>query len=100
MAHTDYSIELSLEADIDLQKIYDYTEDAFGPDQALGYLKGLDELFQTLRIQPHTGRQRTDIRAGLRSISYVSHIVFYRVIETKVRIVRVLHASRDIPKFL
>lgn len=100
MALTPYSYELSLEADNDLQEIYDYTEDKFGSSQAVKYLTDLDEMFNTLCTQPNTGRLRNEIREGLRSFSYVSHIVFYRIIENRIRIVRVLHASRDIPKFL
>jgi len=100
MAHLQNSYELSQEADIDLQTIYDHTEDKFGTDQAVKYLTGLEELFYVLCTHPNTGRVRNEIRKGLRSSSYVSHVVFYRIIEKRIRIVRVLHASRDIAKFL
>jgi toxin ParE1/3/4 len=100
MALGHYSYELSQEADNDLQDIYDYTEDKFGTDQAIAYLLGLEELFELLCTQPHTGRMRNEIRKGLRSSSYISHIVFYRVVEKSIRILRVLHASRDIPKIM
>lgn len=100
MAYSKHCYELSQEADTDLQEIFDYTQEKFGSDQAIAYLTGLDELFYALCTHPHTGRVRSEIRPRLRSISYVSHVVFYRVVDKHVRIVRVLHASRDIPKFL
>jgi toxin ParE1/3/4 len=100
MTPAPYSYQLSQEADNDLQEIYDYTAANFGADQAIKYLIGLDDLFHAVCAQPHTGRMRDEIRKGVRSSSYFSHIVFYRVLERHIRIVRVLHASRDIPKFI
>jgi toxin ParE1/3/4 len=100
MASSQYSYELSQQADKDLQEIYDYTAAKFGADQAIKYLVGLEDLFHLLCTHPHTGRMRNEIRKGVRSNSYVSHVVFYRVVEKHIRIVRILHASRDIPKFL
>ncbi len=92
--------QLSEEADNDLQDIYDYTEEHFGTDQAIKYLLDLEELFNLLCTHTQTGRARNDVREGLRSSSYVSHVVFYRVLQNHILVVRVLHASRDVPKFL
>ena len=92
--------ELSLEADNDIQEIYAFTAAKFGIDQAIRYLLGFEDLFNQLCLQPHTGRHRGEIKEGLRSIGYVSHVVFYRVMDTRIRIVRVLHSSRDMSKFL
>jgi toxin ParE1/3/4 len=92
--------ELSEEADRDLQEIYDFTIENFGSHQAIEYLTGLETIFNNLCKHPYTGRSRNEIRRGLRCIAYVSHIIFYRMAEKRIRIVRVLHASRDLPKFL
>jgi toxin ParE1/3/4 len=100
MASGGYRYELSQAADKDLQEIYDYTAANFGSDQAIKYLSGLEELFSAMCTHPNIGRERNEIRKGLRCGSYVSHIVYYRVLNNRIRIVRVLHASRDIPKFL
>ncbi|WP_345084684.1 type II toxin-antitoxin system RelE/ParE family toxin [Nemorincola caseinilytica] len=95
-----YTYELSQEADNDLQDIYDHTHEHFGAQQAIDYLTGIEDLFHILCAHPHSGRARNEIRKGLRSISYVAHVVFYRIIEKRIRIVRVLHASRDLPRYL
>ena len=55
MVDTKYAYELSKEADKDLEDIYDYTTEKFGAEQAIKYLTGIEELFFSLCIHPHTG---------------------------------------------
>lgn len=100
MAHDIFPYALSLEADNDLDEIFDYTVEQFGIEQAIKYLSGFEQLFENLGNHPKSGRSRNEIRKGLRSISYISHTVFYRIMEDHLRIVRILHASRDVVKFL
>lgn len=87
-------------AEQDLSDIFDYTEVEYGFDQAVHYLEALEDTFTQLVENPEFGRVRTDIREGLRSITCNSHIVFYRIMLDHIRIVRVLHGSRDLPQFL
>lgn len=91
------SYELSQETEQDLSNIFDFTEKEFGTEQAIHYLLELENTFQQLSNNPQLGRQRTEIREGLRSITPNSHVVFYRIIEKRIRIVRVLHSSCDLP---
>ena len=100
MARTLFPYELSQEADNDLDEIFDYTAEQFGIDQAIKYLSGFEDVFQSLCNNPKLGRNRNEIRKGLRSISHISHTVFYRIFDDRLRIVRILHGSRDIIKFL
>ena len=95
-----YSYELSQEADRDLEDIFDYTLEAFGLDQAVSYVSGFDDVFVMLAGNPEAGRRRPEIRAGLRSFVRDHHVVFYRVMKGRIRIVRVLHGARDIVRFL
>ena len=90
--------ELSSEADQDISDIFDYTEVEFGLDQAVSYASALDECFSQLVGNPELGRERDEIREGLRSITSGSHIVFYHILKDRIRIVRILHGSRDLPK--
>ena len=46
---------------------------------------------------PGMGRRRDDLALGLRSISHGNYLIFYRLVEDGIQIVRVLHGSRDIP---
>jgi toxin ParE1/3/4 len=95
-----WTYALSQVAEEDLGQIYDYTEQEFGVDRAIQYLVEMEKVFYQLRDNPLLGRERKDIRDGLRSIPYGSHIIFYRIVDTQIRVVRVLHASRDLPNFL
>lgn len=92
--------ELSPEADTDLEDIFDYTESEYGLEQAVSYLTGFDEVFEGLLDNPKLGRKRWDIRPGLRSIGKGSHLIFYRILKDRIRIVRILHGGCDLPKFL
>lgn len=95
-----YHYELSKEADKDLDELFDYTVEQFGMDQAIRYVSSFERVFERLCSQPKSGRLRVEIRKGLRSVSPISHTVFYRNMENRIRIVRVLHSSRDIIKFI
>ena len=90
--------ELSSEADRDISDIFDYTENEFGLDQAVAYVSAFDECFSQLLDNPELGRSRDEIRGNLRSLNYESHVVFYRILKDHIRIVRILHGSRDLPK--
>ena len=72
---------LSAAADEDLQDIFDFTAQTFGTDQAAKYLLEIEGLFFQLCALPKLGRPRNEIKKDLRSISYESHIVFYRVMK-------------------
>lgn len=90
---------LSEIADKDLEDIFDYTMDEFGFDQAEKYLLEIENVFQLLIINPESGKKRDEIKQGLYSFLKDNHIIFYRILDNHIRIVRVLHGSRDIPKY-
>jgi len=46
------------------------------------------------------GRTRNEIKKELRIFPKASHVVFYRILKDTIRIVRVLHGSKDLPSFL
>jgi len=99
MPHEVRFYELSSEADQDISDIFDYTENEFGLDQAVAYVSAFDECFAQLLDNPELGRVRDEIRENLRSLNHDAHVVFYRILKDHIRIVRVLHGSRDIPKY-
>lgn len=92
--------ELSEKADQDMADIFDFTGKKFGIDQAVHYVSEFEAVFQLLVTQPQLGKKRDEIRIGLRSLTHSSHIVFYRLHKGKIRIVRILHGNRDLPKYL
>ena len=79
MAGSSKRYELSGEADKDLEEIFDFSANKFGLDQAVAYLNGFEEVFTGLSDHPESGRERNELRDGLRSFRYESHVVFYRI---------------------
>tara|TARA_R110002072_G_scaffold156247_2_gene306726 strand:+ start:1446 stop:1748 length:303 start_codon:yes stop_codon:yes gene_type:complete len=92
------SYKLSKNADFDLEEVFEYTEITHGFDKAVIYLTDLENLFENLVLHPEIGRQRNEIKKDLFSITEQEHTVFYRILLNHIRIVRVLHGSRDLPR--
>lgn len=94
------NFRLSKAADADLEDIYDYTLEEFGLDQAVSYVSSFDDVFETISENPEIGRERKEIREELRSLGKDRYVIFYRLLDDHIRIVRILHSSRDLPKLL
>ena len=75
------------------------TEGEFGFKLAFTYLESFETKFQSLLENPKIGRNRNEIKTDLRIILKNEHLVFYRIMDNHIRIVCVLHQSRDLPKF-
>lgn len=89
--------ELSAETDSDLDDIFDYKKLEHGFEQAIHYLMALELIFKNLVKHPEIGRRRDEIKIALFSITEQEHVIFYRILKKKIRIVRVLHGRNDIP---
>lgn len=90
---------LSEIADEDLEDIFDYTMNEFGFEQAEKYLTEIEDVFQSLLTNPELGKTRNEIKTGLYSFPKDHHLIFYRILDNHIRIVRVFHGSRDIPRY-
>jgi toxin ParE1/3/4 len=90
------SYELSAAADKDIEDIYDYAAQEYGEDQAEAYTLELEVFMDELVRSPEMGRRRDGIRIGLRSFPEGHHIIFYRILTDRIRVVRILHSRRDL----
>lgn len=90
---------LSEIADEDLEDIFDYTMNEFGFEQAEKYLTEIEDVFQSLLTNPELGKARNEIKTDLYSFPKDHHLTFYRILDNHIRIVRVIHGSRDIPRY-
>lgn len=88
---------LSENADVDLEEIFDYTFEEFGFNQAEKYLLEIESVFYFLFKNPLSGKKRNEIKEGLYSFPKDNHVIFYRILHDHIRIIRVLHGSRDLP---
>ena len=66
------------------------------PQAADAVLDAIDAKCQMLANHPLLGPSREDIRPGMRYLVIGSYLALYRVDADAVRIVRILHARRDL----
>jgi toxin ParE1/3/4 len=70
------------------------------PMNASRFVENLYDRCELLTENPFSGRSRSDYGAGLRSIVFGRYVIFYRVLDDCLEIVRVIHGARDIPRLL
>ena len=86
---------LSPRAQKDLDGIWDYTVEQWNEDQAQRYVRNIWKAIETLAKSPRRGLACDNIRPGYRRQSIGEHIVFYRIIESGIDVVRILHQRMD-----
>lgn len=64
---------------------------------AVALADAVDRKCEQLRTVPFQGRARDDLSPGLRSVLVGDHLLFYRVSDTEVQIVRFIHGRPDLP---
>ncbi len=87
-------------AERDLNKIWQYTYETWGRDQARYYLMKIDGFIDQLIEHPGLGRSREDIRVGYASFQVEHHTVFYTVENDALVVQRVLHKNMDTERHL
>jgi toxin ParE1/3/4 len=92
---------LSPEAEADLDEIWLHVAHETGKIEiADRIIDNITERFWLLGQRPHVGRARDDLGPGLRSFPVGGYIILYRSDGKNVRILHVIHGSRDIPRLL
>jgi toxin ParE1/3/4 len=94
------AFHLSAAADRDLEGIYYYGITQFGITQAMHYGTLLDEAFRLLCDNAAVGRVYMHGDLTLRRFECGSHILFYKIQNDDILVVRILHKSTDIPRHL
>jgi toxin ParE1/3/4 len=93
------SYEISLRADADLDEIWMYIAQD-NPRAADRTEQALHDAMEQLARMPGLGHQRPDASERYRFWSVGSYLIAYRLEKDVVHVVRVLHGSRDIRRFL
>ena len=88
-------LEFSPAADADLTQIGTFIA-RDNVARAIAFVEELETACDSLVSFPRSGTDRSDVRAGLRSKPHGSYVIFYSVLETTVRVERILHGARDI----
>jgi len=84
-------VDVSIEAEEDIDQITAYTTRTWGWRQTIHYLAKLEDGFNLLAQNPSIGRSCDSIRPGLRRFEIGKHVVFFILEPNGIQIVRILH---------
>ena len=87
-------VRLTRAAQNDLDEAWLYIA-ADNPDAATRYVDRVIERARELAHTPRTGRVRVPSRPELLSTVILNHIIFYRVHDKEIEVVRIVHGAQD-----
>ncbi|WP_194850068.1 type II toxin-antitoxin system RelE/ParE family toxin [Nonlabens antarcticus] len=93
-----YSLYFRQDAIDDLNNIWAYTFAEWSESQADQYYDLLERECHLLSLNESTGRVYKEIAFDIHGVSIGRHIIFYKIINSTVEILRVLHQQMDIKK--
>ena len=94
-------LQISTEALSDLEEIWIYTLKKWSKEQADRYYSLLIDDIEFLQSNYHIGKSAEYIRPGYRVSFVKSHIIFYKIVDDqKLEVIRILHQSVNIDKWL
>jgi len=94
------SYSIRSEAVVDLENIWLYSYDEWGPLQADSYLDALLSRLDWLSNSPMIGKKRDNIKQGYYCFPEGMHFIFYTIFEDNIDIIGVPHQSMDIHSHL
>ncbi len=86
---------LSLQAQKSLKQIQRYTFENYGKQQTSLYLNGLRKRMQQLAKSPLDGKPRSEIKTGYYNYYEGRHTIYYRIRDTHIDIIDILHQSME-----
>ena len=92
---TAWTLVLSPAAHDDLRQIHRYGIRNWGASRSIDYLEHLKQRLWQLTDHPEMGMPRDELLPAMRSLAVDSHMVFYRLQQPQVQILRILHARQD-----
>lgn len=95
MIANNRQLVVSAEAEDDLYSAWHFGAREWSPEQADRHVRDISEMFERLTENPKLGRKREDLISDLRSTIVRPHVIFYRVLDQSIQIIRVLHERAD-----
>ena len=93
-------LELTESARLDLKSIRRYSGRIWAPNEPIRYLADLRDTMKALRSGALVGRERDDLRSGLRTAASGRHRIFFVADVSRIFVVRVLHEKMDYRRHL
>ena len=91
---------LSPRAQKDIDDIWEYTVEHWNVRQAEIYLRQIQRAVETVAVAPNIARSCADIRPGYWKYPAGSHVLFFRITDQGINVVRVLHSRMDFERHL
>jgi toxin ParE1/3/4 len=86
---------LSPSAQRDLDEMWYYTCASWGKERADAYVGLIRSALLSIATFPHLGRDCVSVRAGYKKYPSGSHMLFYRLIDNGIDVIRILHQNMD-----
>jgi toxin ParE1/3/4 len=80
----------------DIETIADYLATQSSLDRAERFLTGIDSTLQRIAQFPQIGRKRDELYPGSRSLSYEQYLIFYRLLNDDIEVLRVVSGYQDL----
>ena len=93
-------VVLSPKAKTDLSRIWDYTFEEWGVDQADKYVRELWAAIQEQANDHTTSADISDVRPGYRKFRSGSHVIFFKLTGEGIDVIRILHQKMDFDRHL
>jgi toxin ParE1/3/4 len=93
-------MRFSPDAQADIDAIWDDTFLEWGIDQAETYVQQIRNSVSIVANNPLVGRDCSEIRPRYRKYPTGSHMLFYRLADNAVTVVRILHQRMDHGRYL
>ena len=69
------------------------------PVRALSYVQELRKKIAKVAVSPQLYRERPELKPGLRAAQHGNYLIFFRIVDQVVEIVRVRHGATDLGRF-
>jgi len=93
-------VKFSEAAAEDIEIIFERSVTDFGLNQTELYYSSLKKCFDLLDNNQQMGSEATDVKSGYHRFIHQSHVIFYRISDEGIFIIRILHKRMDIAKHL
>ena len=94
------AFRLSPAAQSDVAEIWDYTVEKWGPDQAEAYMRRIKMAVLAIATDSCLGRSCNEIGSGYWKYLVGSHVLFYKVGQDGIDVIRILHSQMDFERHL
>jgi toxin ParE1/3/4 len=93
-----FNLIISDPANADLEITADYLAANYGLSRSDTFIDGITARMKYIAQFPRIGRSREELLPGLRSLPYPPYLIFYRIQDQTIEIVRIASGYQDLTK--